>query len=235
MEKPQEGFSFFYTDSLQMLKSPGSCCWIFIFCSSPVIDWTFPTPFIFLLWNQLKVSFAACFGSLSCCMATDSQSRISRYVAPFIFPSTMWILPVPREEKQPRTVNASTSELHCRCFRVIHRTISPPNMALRFLSRLTASHPSSDLQASPNVVQQTSNELQHVLSSVMESYEVIVHGHRGGGVLSASSRSFWSSFPVVLGSLATLLTNFLIARSAILWGAPVCSQLMVQWCCFDLR
>ena len=71
---------------------------------------------IFFLWNQLRVSFAVCFGSLSCwkvhprlilSILVDGSrfiSRISLYMAPFIVPSMIWSLPVPWEEKQPHTM-----------------------------------------------------------------------------------------------------------------------------------
>ena len=71
---------------------------------------------IFFLWNHLRVSFALCFGSLSCwkvqprlifIILVDGSrfiSRMSRYMAPFIFPSMTWSLPVPRDEKQPHAM-----------------------------------------------------------------------------------------------------------------------------------
>lgn len=65
--------------------------------------------FIFFLWNQFRVSFAVYFGLLSCwkvhsrlIILADGNRfvlRISWYMAPFNFPSIIWILPVPWEEK----------------------------------------------------------------------------------------------------------------------------------------
>lgn len=126
-------FSFFFTN-------------ILLTCSS-VIEWDSLTPLFSLSGTvTVTVSFAVCFGSLSCwkvhprlvlIVLMDGNGfllRISWYVAPFIFPWVIWIVPVPWGDTDPYC-DASISEL----------------WRFRFQSHLTTLHSPSNVQT-PNVV-----------------------------------------------------------------------------------
>lgn len=136
-------------------------------------------------------------------------------------------------------------------FRLICRAISPPNMAHYIVAEqldscLVWSHYVLLViyRTSPNVLEQTSDRLQYAIfssngdirgddewrpwkwSALPVVFSMMTE--------AAASRSFWSSFRVVLCSWASLLTNFLKAWSEILWAPPACGRLMVEWCSFHL-
>ncbi len=78
-----------------------------------------------LLWSHSFVILAVCLGSLSCwkvnlrpslrswALWRRFSSRISLYLAAFIFPSIATSRPVPAAEKHPPQLDAATTMLHC--------------------------------------------------------------------------------------------------------------------------
>ncbi len=78
-----------------------------------------------LLWSHSFVNLAVCLGSLSCwkvnlrpslrswALWRRFSSRISLYLAAFIFPSIATSRPVPAAEKTPPQHDAATTMLHC--------------------------------------------------------------------------------------------------------------------------
>ncbi len=78
-----------------------------------------------LLWSHSFVILAVCLGSLSCwkvnlrpslrswALWRRFSSRISLYLAAFIFPSIATSRPVPAAEKTPPQHDAATTMLHC--------------------------------------------------------------------------------------------------------------------------
>lgn len=191
----------FWTVWLQTLMILEASMWtLIVSCSHNCsVDWLCCSN-SFFLWSHLSVSFAVCFGSLSCgkirrpdlIVLVDARrftSIISQHMASFIIPSIIWSLPVPWDEKHLHTMMPPTSKRRC-WFSVF-----------QFWATLS--------QPCPNV--QTVNEHQHTFSSVMKSCWVsacrlstlpIVFSV---AVVPAASKCFWSSFWVTT-TLTVLLT-----------------------------
>lgn len=149
--------------NLQLQFLPQMSYWVYIWCLTG--------PFLHLYFLPLEPiqSFAVCSGLLSCW-------KVHPHLILFVhvdgnrfkkFPvhSTICILPVPTEEKQPRTM--MLPPLNFTVGMVFLGPCAEPFLLQsvlysnveRFLSCLTTLHSTSHLQASLNVVQQTSNKL----------------------------------------------------------------------------
>lgn len=96
--------------------------------------------FILFLWTQLKgpgltASITRRLFFIVLVGGSRFFSRILPYMAPVIFPPTIWILPLPWETAP--SYNASTSKLHCWCgvFMVVCRAFSLPNMARSIIAK----------------------------------------------------------------------------------------------------